>query len=69
MYLHEMHGVSFWDAMMLAVAARGGCTSLITEDLQDRRRFSAIDAGRSIRIVNPFDEANRDALEAEGLRS
>jgi len=67
--LCDEHKISFWDALMICVAARGGCTSLITEDLQDGRRFSAADAGRSVRIVNPFDDANLEKLEAEGLNA
>jgi len=53
---------------MICVAASGGSTALITEDLQDGRRFSAADAGRSILIVNPFDDNNLTRLSAEGLR-
>jgi len=66
--LCEQHSVSFWDAFMICVAVSGGSTALITEDLQDGRRFSAADAGRSILIVNPFDDNNLARLSAEGLR-
>jgi len=54
---------------MICVAASGGCTSLITEDLQGGRRFSAAAAGRSIRIVNPFDDVNLAKLAREGLNA
>jgi len=67
--LCDEHKISFWDALMICVAASGGCTSLITEDLQGGRRFSAADAGRSIRIVNPFDDVNLAKLAREGLNA
>jgi predicted nucleic acid-binding protein len=46
--LHRLHGLSFWDALIIQAAGRAGCEVLLTEDLQ---------AGRSIagvRIMDPF---------------
>ena len=46
--LHRLHGLSFWDALIIQAAGRAGCEVLLTEDLQ---------AGRSIagvRITDPF---------------
>jgi predicted nucleic acid-binding protein len=40
--------ISFWDAQMLATAAEGGCSAILTEDMSD----GAILAG--VRIINPF---------------
>lgn len=46
------HNFQFWDAMIWAVADAAGCDILLTEDMQDGRRF-----GR-VQFVNPFDPAN-----------
>lgn len=46
--LHRLHVLSLWDALNVRAAARAGCDTLVTEDLQ---------AGRSLeglRIVDPF---------------
>ena len=40
---------SYWDALLVATAAEGGCTAIVTEDLAD----GAIIGG--LRVVNPFD--------------
>lgn len=46
--LHRLHGVSFWDALVLRAAKQSGCSVLLTEDLQDEREIDGL------RIVNPF---------------
>lgn len=46
--LHRLHGVSFWDALIVQAAKQAGCSVLLSEDLQDSR---AIDG---VRIINPF---------------
>jgi predicted nucleic acid-binding protein len=43
------HGLSFWDAMIVAAAASARCTVLYSEDLQNGWRFA------DLRVVNPFD--------------
>ena len=50
--LVENHGLSFWDAMMVAAAHDAGCETLLSEDMQDGREIA------KVRIVNPFDPAN-----------
>jgi predicted nucleic acid-binding protein len=40
--------VSYWDGLILAAAARGGCRRLLTEDLNDGQTIG------SVRIENPF---------------
>ena len=40
--------ISFWDALVVAAAARGGAAILYTEDLQHGQRISGVE------IVNPF---------------
>jgi predicted nucleic acid-binding protein len=46
--LHRLHQVSFWDALILRAAQRGGCDVLYTEDLQDGATLGGV------RIENPF---------------
>lgn len=46
--LHRLHGLSFWDALVLRSAKQAGCTVLLTEDLQNTREIDGV------RIVNPF---------------
>jgi predicted nucleic acid-binding protein len=46
--LHRLHHVSFWDALVVQSARRAGCTTLLTEDLQDGRRFDGV------LVRNPF---------------
>lgn len=48
MSLVETDRMAFWDAMIVAVAEQADCDLLVSEDLQDGRRF-----GR-VTIVNPF---------------
>ncbi|HYG88830.1 MAG TPA: PIN domain-containing protein [Azospirillum sp.] len=52
------HGVPFWDALLWATAQKAGCTLLLSEDGQDNRRLG------DILILNPFNEANRELLDA-----
>lgn len=47
--LEEDHKLSFWDAMIVEAAKRGGATRLLSEDLQDGRRFG------ELRVENPFN--------------
>ncbi len=63
MALCGAHTVSFWDAQIVTAAAEYGCNTLLSEDFQDGRRFTAAAAGRSLRIVNPFHESNHELLE------
>ncbi len=46
--LHRLHGISFWDALVLRAAKQSGCSVLLTEDMQDERELDGL------RIVNPF---------------
>jgi predicted nucleic acid-binding protein len=46
--IQEKHGISFWDAQMVAAAAHAGCGVLYSEDLQDGSVYE------SLRVVNPF---------------
>ena len=44
------HGLSIYDAMIVAAALEAGCDTLFSEDMQHQRAFGAL------RIVNPFLE-------------
>ena len=46
--LHRLHGLSFWDALVVRAALVSGCSRLFSEDLQPGRRFDGLE------IVNPF---------------
>ena len=45
---HRLHGMSFWDALVVRAALASGCSRLYSEDLQAGRRFEGLE------IVNPF---------------
>jgi predicted nucleic acid-binding protein len=49
--LSEEHTVNFWDALIIEAALRAGATELVSEDLQDGRRFGPL------RVRNPFSAA------------
>ena len=42
------HKLSLWDSLILVAASRGGCSTVVTEDLQDGFRLD------SVRVKNPF---------------
>ncbi|MFW6211788.1 MAG: PIN domain-containing protein [Spirochaetota bacterium] len=42
--------ISYWDAAIVEAARAGGCTQLITEDLNDGQDFDGV------RVVNPFKD-------------
>ena len=46
--IHRLHGVNFWDALIIHTARAAGCRILYTEDLQHGRRFDGLE------VVNPF---------------
>lgn len=57
--LEEGHHLSFWDSLIIVSARRAGARALLTEDLQEGRRFD------DLVIVNPFREPSPD--NATGL--
>jgi predicted nucleic acid-binding protein len=46
--LEEQHGLSFWDALIVAAALKGGASTILTEDMSAGRTLSGI------RLENPF---------------
>lgn len=54
--IEDRFGLSWWDALIVAAAEAGGCTHLLTEDLQDGQRFG------DLVVVNPFTHAAEELL-------
>jgi predicted nucleic acid-binding protein len=48
MELATEHKLQFWDSLILSTAASGGCSLLLSEDMQDGF------AWRGVTVVNPF---------------
>lgn len=46
--LHRLHGLSFWDALIVRAALASGCSRLYSEDLQTGWRVEGLE------VVNPF---------------
>ena len=53
---------SYWDAMLIATAAEGSCTVIVTEDLSD----GATTGG--LRVVNPFGQHGLSATVSSLLQ-
>ena len=51
--LEERAQLSFWDALIIEAARRGGARRVVSEDLQDGRRIAGLV------IEDPFDAARR----------
>jgi len=52
--LEERAQLSFWDALIIEAARRGGARRVVSEDLQDGRRIAGLV------IEDPFDAARRE---------
>ena len=46
--LHRLHGLSYWDALVVQMAKRSGCRIILSEDMQSGRAIEGV------KIVNPF---------------
>ena len=46
--LHRLHGLSFWDTLLVRMAKQTGCSVLLSEDMQHGQVIDGV------RIVNPF---------------
>ncbi len=49
--VEDRHGLSFWDALIVAAAHAAGCDRLLTEDLKDGQDFGGLT------VVDPFRNA------------
>jgi len=58
MRLHQTGELQFFDSLLIATAARAGCSTLFSEDLQDGRTYG------SLTVHNPF---KRSAEELAAL--
>lgn len=56
--LSERHRLQFWDSVIITVCGAHEVDYLISEDLQDGAKLG------EVRILNPFDPANADLLDA-----
>ena len=45
---HKTYGISYWDALIVAAAERGRCSTILTEDLSDGQVY------HDILVTNPF---------------
>src|SRR5688572_3319419 len=61
--LHLEHSVSFWDALIVQAAVDARCDILLSEDLQNGRRFGDLE------IVNPFLGASAHEAGAAPYRA
>ena len=50
--IHKLYQIAYWDALIIAAAERAGCTSILTEDLNDGQTY------HEILVRNPFLEAH-----------
>lgn len=48
--LHRRHGISYWDAAIVAAARQMGCQTVYSEDLNPGQDYDGV------RVVNPFAE-------------
>lgn len=46
--IEDRHGLSFWDAMIVAAAMLSGCATLYSEDMSHDAQYEGV------RVVNPF---------------
>jgi len=51
--LHRLHGINFWDALIVRSAKQAGCSVLLSEDMQAQSEFDGV------RIVNPFASSRK----------
>jgi predicted nucleic acid-binding protein len=55
-HLEDRFQLAWWDALIVAAAQRAGCAVLLTEDLQDGRRFG------DVLVVDPFRHSPDEIL-------
>lgn len=52
MYVREEYGIQFYDALIVATAAKLGCTEIVSEDLSEGQVYCGM------AVVNPFKSAD-----------
>jgi predicted nucleic acid-binding protein len=53
--VQDRHGLSWWDALIVAAALLQGCVTLLSEDLQHGLRVDGVAGGGFLTVANPFD--------------
>ncbi len=56
--LAHVHRMQLWDCVVCAASVQAGAKVLMTEDMQDGRTIEGL------RLLNPFAEANAEAIAA-----
>lgn len=56
--IEDEAGISFWDALIVAAAARSGATRVLSEDLNPGQIISGLT------VVNPFEDSAEAPLDA-----
>jgi predicted nucleic acid-binding protein len=56
--IHGEHGLSWWDAQIVAAARMAGCHRLLTDDLQDGQEIDGVV------VVNPFAHRVGEVLKS-----
>jgi predicted nucleic acid-binding protein len=46
--IQDRYKFSWWDSMIVSAAQVGGCSYLLTEDLQEGQKFDGV------QVINPF---------------
>jgi predicted nucleic acid-binding protein len=49
---HKMYRISYWDALIVSAAERGGCALILSEDFSDGQAY------HEILVRNPFTEGH-----------
>ena len=52
--LHRLHGISFWDALIVRCASSAGCSRVLSEDLNEGQRIDGVV------VENPFRQAKAE---------
>ena len=58
MYVKEEYGIQFYDALIVATAAKLGCTEIVSEDLNEGQVYCGM------AVVNPFKNADEEKQSA-----
>jgi predicted nucleic acid-binding protein len=46
--LHRLHGINFWDALIVRSAQQAGCNVVFSENMQGAREIDGV------KVMNPF---------------
>jgi predicted nucleic acid-binding protein len=63
--MEEQHTLSFWDALIVVAAMRTGAAVLLSEDLQDGRKFGAVTVRNPFDPIRPVTSRRRRAVPSQ----